>query len=595
MNLQIIKERIIQLRHYMSSNGLSAFIIPSTDPHCGEYVPEHWKVREWISGFTGSAGTVVITLSRSALWTDSRYFIQAEQQLKDTGIQLMKDKLPDTPSITQWLGSTLNAGDNVGLSSSTSAVTTVAEWGKELSGYHISLSPVFPEPWDKLWTDRPQLPDSLIDIHPLKYAGESCVTKLQKIRESIAQNHAESIIISTLDEIAWILNIRGKDVHCNPVVVGYLIISQNEVVFYCQPGKINKEADTYLRSQKISLRPYSEFFNDIKTCAYNSVQIQPDQTNYEIVNSLPLDCTIIQTLSPVQLMKAIKSPQEIAGFKQAMLRDGIAMVRFLYWLEENISAQEITETGVDRALWRFRSEQQLFQDVSFDTIAGYKEHGAIVHYTATPESEATLRPEGFLLLDSGAQYLDGTTDITRTIPLGPLTDEERHDYTLVLKGHIALASVKFPHGTCGTQLDVLARMAMWKEGINYLHGTGHGVGSYLNVHEGPHQVRMNYMPTVLLPGMTLTNEPGIYKAGKHGVRIENTMLITPYMEGEFGAFYQFEPLTLCPIATSPIVMNMLSENEIEWINNYHLLAYNSLSPLLKGKELEWLKKATKEL
>ena len=589
---EIIKGRLSAVRDYMNKHGLSAVIVPSTDPHSGEYVPEHWKVREWLTGFTGSAGTAVVTKNEAALWTDSRYFIQAEEQLADTGICLMKERLPETPLQTDWLGSVLQSGDTVGMVGTTQTLSAFRDYESALAVYDIRVVALYPEPWDLLWEGRPSLPDNPVVIQPLEYAGKNCREKLADLRSVLQANRVEGIVLSTLDEIAWLLNVRGTDVHCNPVAVSYLVVTSEKACFFCATEKLSAEVQAYLSAEGVDCLPYSSFFDWLSGCSLQSVQVHPASSNYEMVHRLPATCQVVEKDSPVALMKAVKSAAEIEGFRQAMVRDGVAMVRFLRWLEQELPSGEVTELSVDRALWRFRSEQPLFRDISFDTIAGYKEHGAIVHYEATPETDAVLRPEGFLLLDSGAQYQDATTDITRTIPLGPLTEEERRDYTLVLKGHIALARAVFPQGTCGTQLDVLARQAMWREGINYLHGTGHGVGSYLNVHEGPHQVRMNHMPTLLVPGMTLTNEPGIYKAGRHGVRTENVMLVVPCMETEFGAFYCFEALTLCPIATSPIVVEMMNAEETEWLNAYHRRVYEALSSHLNETEREWLQKAT---
>ena len=592
---EIIKSRLSAVRDYMDKHGLSAVIVPSTDPHSGEYVPEHWKVREWLTGFTGSAGTAVVTKSKAALWTDSRYFLQAEEQLADTGICLMKERLPETPLQTEWLGSVLQRGDTVGMAGTTQTLSAFRDYESALAACDIRVEALYPEPWDLLWEGRPSLPGNPVVIQPLEYAGKSCREKLVDLRSVLQANRVDGIILSTLDEIAWLLNVRGTDVHCNPVTVSYLVVTSEKACFFCAPEKISPEVKNYLAAEGVESLPYSSFFEWLGGYPLQSVQVDPASSNYEMVHRLPQSCQVVEKGSPVALMKAVKSSAEIEGFRQAMVRDGVAMVRFLRWLERELPGGEVTELSVDRALLRFRSEQPLFRDISFDTIAGYKEHGAIVHYEATPETDVALRPEGFLLLDSGAQYQDATTDITRTIPLGVLTEEERRDYTLVLKGHIALARAVFPQGTCGTQLDVLARQAMWREGVNYLHGTGHGVGSYLNVHEGPHQVRMNHMPTLLVPGMTLTNEPGIYKAGRHGVRTENVMLVVPCMETEFGAFYRFEALTLCPIATSPIVTEMMNVEETEWLNAYHRHVYEVLSPHLDEAEREWLQKATQAL
>ena len=591
-----VRERIAQLREYMKSADVQAVIIPSTDPHGREYVPDHWKVREWISGFNGSAGTVVITLNEAALWTDSRYFLQAEEQLEGTDILLMKERLPETPTITDWLGSVLKKDDTVGIDPTVNSHDQASAWANELmekSG--ISLTHIPTTWWDELWPLRPQLPLEEAEEQPLALAGESCTDKLARIRKEIGE---KTLVVSALDDIAWALNLRGSDVHCNPVVVSYLVITPNEAHFFALPEKISSPVGEYLRAHGVIFHPYQEFYNKVATFDTYPLLL-PTNSNCEIstqCQGLIAEGRCSFAPSPIPAMKAIKNEAEIRGFRQAMVRDGIALVRFLMWLEEKMAkGEEVTELSADGELTRQRSYQPLFRDISFDTIAGYGAHGAIVHYEPTPESDIPLAPKGLLLLDSGAQYMDGTTDITRTIPLGPLTDNEQRDYTLVLKGNIALSRAHFPHGTCGTQLDVLARQFMWAEGINYLHGTGHGVGSYLNVHEGPHQFRMNHMPALLLPGMTVTNEPGIYRGGSHGVRIENMMLIVPDKETEFGTYYRFDILTLCPIDTRPIVREMMTPDEIQWLNAYHQRVYNELAPYLDEEEVAWLKEKTKEM
>lgn len=591
-----VRNRIVHLREYMKSADVQAVIIPSTDPHGSEYVPDHWKVREWISGFNGSAGTAVITLNEAALWTDSRYFLQAEEQLEGTGILLMKEKLPDTPSITDWLGSVLKKDETVGIDPTVNSHDQAEAWANDLmEKFGISLTHIPTTWWDELWPSRPILPNEEVEVQPLSLAGENCSDKLTRIRKEIGE---KTLVVSALDDIAWTLNLRGTDVHCNPVVVSYLVITPDEAHFFALPEKISSPVGEYLRANGIIFHPYQEFYNEVAKFDTYPLLL-PINSNCEI-------CAQCQRLidegrcsfapSPIPAMKAIKNEAEIKGFRQAMVRDGIALVRFLMWLEEKMAkGEEVTELSADRELTRQRSYQPLFRDVSFDTIAGYGIHGAIVHYEPTPESDIPLEPRGLLLLDSGAQYMDGTTDITRTLPLGPLTEDERRDYTLVLKGNIALSRAHFPHGTCGTQLDVLARQFMWAEGINYLHGTGHGVGSYLNVHEGPHQFRMNHMPALLLPGMTVTNEPGIYRAGNHGVRIENMMLIMPDQETEFGTYYKFDILTLCPIDTRPIVREMMTPDEIQWLNAYHQRVFEALAPHLNEEEVAWLKEKTKEM
>ena len=588
-----IKHRIAALRGFMKANDIAAFIVPSTDPHSGEYVPEHWESRKWISGFTGSAGTVVITQEAAGLWTDSRYFIQAEEQLKETEIRLFKDRLPETPSIPEWLGSILNKGKKVGIDGWVNSMQEADGLRKELKKHDLSLV-LTEDPFEQIWENRPSLPQSPVFIQGLEYAGVSCTDKIKDIQEAIQANGASAIILSSLDEIAWTLNLRGDDVHCNPLFISYLLLSEAGHTLYILEEKITDEVRAYLKSHHVAVKSYQSFSEDLlsfSTKAEGLLQIAP-QANEALYTLASQQTNVIVAPSPVALMKARKNPTEVAGFRKAMERDGVAMVKFLRWLKEAVKTGSESELSVEKKLYELRAEQPLFKGISFDTIAGYKEHAAIVHYEATTETNAPLKPEGMLLLDSGAQYLDGTTDITRTIVLGPLTEEEKTDYTLVLKGHLQLQNAQFPAGTCGTQLDVLARIAMWKAGINYLHGTGHGVGQFLCVHEGPHQVRMNHVPTLLEPGMTLADEPGIYKAGRHGIRTENTLVIVPAQETEFGKFYKFEPLTLCPIDKEAIVVGLLSDEELQWLNEYHQLVYDRLCPMLNENEQTWLKEAT---
>lgn len=584
-----IRERVALLRTFMQEKGIRAFIVPSTDPHSGEYVPEFWESRKWISGFTGSAGTAVITDETGGLWTDSRYFLQAASQLEDTGIMLFKDRLPETPSIAEWLGSVLSPGDKVGIDGWVNTTAEAENLQKQLQAYGLQLVST-EDPFQRIWKDRPSLPLNPPFILPLSYAGKNCTEKIAEIREQIFLNHADAILLSALDEIAWTLNLRGSDVHCNPVFISYLFITDTTTTLYILPEKITPEIKQYLNDNQIEVKPYQAIEADLHHYTGKGIQLTPG-TNYALYQAASHN-QIIRHESPVLYMKAIKNGTEIQGFHHAMIKDGIAMVKFLFWLKNTVKNSQETELSIDRKLYNLRAEQKDFKGISFDTIAGYQAHGAIVHYEATEETNATLHPEGLLLLDSGAQYLDGTTDITRTIVLGPVTKEQKTDFTLVLKGFIELSMAEFPHGTCGTQLDVLARQFMWKFGINYGHGTGHGVGHFLNVHEGPHQFRMNHMPALLLPGMTVTNEPGIYKAGKHGVRTENTMLIVKSKETEFGAFYKFEPLTLCPIDKEAILPEMLSYEEKQWLNNYHSLVYDRLNASLNTDEQAWLKEAT---
>ena len=588
---QSIKERMHALRMTFPPNYIKAFIIPSTDPHLSEYVAPHWMSREWISGFTGSAGTVVVLMNEAGLWTDSRYFLQAAKELEGSGITLYKEMLPETPSITKYLSQKLKPGESVSIDGKMFSVQQVEQMKEELAAYSLQVD-LFGDPLKRIWRDRPSIPNSPAFVYDIEYAGKSCEEKVAAIRAELTKKGAYALFLSALDEIAWTLNLRGNDVHCNPVVVSYLLITQDDVIYFISPEKVTKEVNEYLKEQHVKLKNYDEVETYLNTFTGRNILIDPKKTNFAIYSAINPKCNIIRGESPVALLKAIRNEQEIAGIHAAMQRDGVALVKFLKWLEEAVPSGKETELSVDRKLHEFRAAQPLYMGESFDTIAGYKEHGAIVHYSATPESDVPLQPKGFLLLDSGAQYLDGTTDITRTIALGELTEEEKTDYTLILKGHIALAMAKFPVGTRGAQLDVLARMPIWKYGMNFLHGTGHGVGHFLSVHEGPQSIRMNENPVVLQPGMVTSNEPGVYKAGSHGIRTENLTLVRKDKEGMFGDYLKFETITLCPICKKGIVKEMLTNEEIEWLNNYHQIVYEKLSPNLNEEEKVWLQEAT---
>ena len=592
MDSTVIITRIEELRTVMKSEGIDAFVFPSTDPHNGEYVPEHWKGREFISGFNGSAGTAVVTMDDAALWTDSRYFLQAEEQLAGTGFRLMKLKIEGTPTISQWLGRKLaaNGGTVVGIDGMVNSIGTVEALADELRAEGgITLRTNF-DPLKVIWKDRPAIPSDMAIVHPQKYAGESAQSKIARIRQALRERHVEGMLVSALDDIAWALNIRGTDVHCNPVVVSYLLITMDSVTLYINSDKLTPVVREHLAANGVMTDEYENVKKGLAGYDGYNILMDPDETCYTLYKAYG-DRPKVLAPSPLPSMKIVKNETEIMGYRYAMLRDGIAMVKFLRWLVPAVEEGGVTEVSASDELEAFRAEQSLFKDISFDTIAGYGAHGAIVHYEPTPETDIELKPEGLLLLDSGAQYLDGTTDITRTIALGPVTDEQKHIYTLVLKGHIRLAMAKFPANASGTQIDILAREAMWREGLNYMHGTGHGVGSYLSVHEGQHQIRMEYKPEPLRVGMTVTNEPGLYLAGKFGVRIENTMLITEYMNTEYGRFLKLEPLTLCPIDKTPIDVDMLADEELDYLNDYHAAVFKSLSPYLDDEMTEWLANA----
>lgn len=591
-----IELRLARLRELMKREHLSAFIFPSTDAHQSEYVADHWRGREWISGFNGSAGTAVVTMKSAALWTDSRYFLAAEEQFEDTEYQLMRLKMEGTPTIAEWLGKELQdvQSPEVGLDGMVNSYNYVKDLScslRKLGGITLRTNL---DPLEQIWENRPSLPANPVEIQPLEYAGETLASKVVRIRKSLRELHADGMLVSALDDIAWTLNLRGTDVHCNPVFVSYLLIESDKVSLFVDDNKLSPEVKQYLQDNQVSLYNYNKVEKCLESYSEYNILLDGDETSYYLWKTVKCQ-EIVAAASPIPAMKAVKNEAEIEGYRSAMLKDGVAMVKFLKWLKPAVEAGGQTEISIDEKLTSLRAEQKLFRDISFDTIAGYAQHGAIVHYEATPETDVVLKPEGLILIDSGAQYQDGTTDITRTIALGAVSEEMKHIYTLVLKAHIQLELVKFPDGASGTQLDAVGRECMWREGYNFLHGTGHGVGSYLCVHEGPHQIRMEWMPTSLRAGMTLTDEPGLYLAGKFGVRIENTVLISDYMSTEFGKFLQIEPLTLCPIDTTPIDVDMLLPEEIDWLNAYHHSVYEKLSPFLDEEEKIWLENATKPI
>lgn len=593
---QTIAARLAALREEMRREHLSAFIFPSSDPHNSEYVPSRWEGRKWISGFDGSAGTAVVTLHSAALWTDSRYFLAAEEQLAGTEFQLMRERVEGTPSIAEWIATEIEGAESseIGVDGMCMTYAECSDLKTDLKHNGGITVRTNLDILDRIWTDRPSVPLNPVSIQPIEYAGESCHDKLGRIRSILLRRGAGGMLMTQLDDIAWTLNLRGTDVHCTPVFVAWLIVAEEVAVLYIKDEKLSPEVIEYLNAEGVAIDDYDNIIDALNSYDGYTLLIDPATTNYTL-SQLRGNFNLVSAPSPVPEMKAIKNEVECNGFRNAMQRDGVAMVKFLKWLEEAVPKGCETELSVSAKLRQLRAEQPLFKDESFDTIAGYEEHGAIVHYEPTPDTDVPLRPEGFLLLDSGAQYLDGTTDITRTIQLGKVTDLHRRVYTLVLKGHLSLQNLCFPRGVAGTQLDAVARVAMWREGMNFMHGTGHGVGSYLSVHEGPHQIRQEYRPAPMLEGMTVTDEPGLYLAGKFGVRIENTLLTVPYMTTEFGKFLRFEPLTLCPIDTRPIVVDMLSTEELGVLNAYHKMVYERLSPMLDEEHKAWLADKTRSL
>ena len=589
--------RLERLRAVMRQEHIDAFIFPSTDAHNSEYVAPHWMSRAWISGFSGSAGTAVVTAESAALWTDSRYFLAAEEQLSGTEYALMRLGVAGTPSIAEWLERELTAisGAVVGLDGSVNACAPVEDLTLELRRRGGMTVRINFDPMERIWPDRPEIPLNKIEIQPLAFAGEAASSKIGRIRAALRKQHCEGMLVSALDDIAWTLNLRGTDVHCNPVFVAYLLVSTDEVTLYAANEKLTPEVTEYLANEGVQTAPYEAVGDGLEDYFAYNILMDPDETSALMPAFVPSRTKVVYQKSPLPLLKAVKNEAEIQGFRRAMVRDGVAMVRFLQWLKPAVEAGGETEMTVADKLLELRRQQPHFRDISFDTISAYQEHGAIVHYEPTPDTDMPLKAEGFLLLDSGAQYQDGTTDITRTIALGPLTDEQKLVYTLVLKGHIQLELARFPLGACGTQIDALAREPLWRRGYSFMHGTGHGVGAYLCVHEGPHQIRMEYKETPLLPGMTVTDEPGVYLPGQFGVRIENVLLVTDDRQTPFGDFLQMDALTLCPIDKTPILPGLLLPEEVAWLNNYHFRVWNELSPLLSEAEKAWLADAVKPL
>lgn len=591
---KITRPRLDALRGEMKKRGIDAFIVPGTDPHLSEYYASHWGCRTWVTGFNGSAGTAVVTTEHAGLWTDSRYFLQAAEQLEESGFELFKDGLPDTPGINEWLLSVLPQGATVAIDGSLFSYNNEQALKSffESHGFHFVSDFT---PFDAIWTDRPAIPTDRLFIHDEKYSGESLTEKADRILEKVHLAGANAILLAALDEIAWVFNIRGTDVAFNPVVVSFAFIDGDRRILFIDKQKIGEDSLAYLQKNRVEIRPYTEVYDFLKTLAPSyKVLADPKKINASLMHAIASPAVTCD--SPIALLKSIKNATQIEGIRQAMVRDGVALVKFFRWLDRHIDDGNVTEMTVDRKLREFRSEQPLFVCESFGTIAGFNPHGAIVHYSATPDSDATLSRKGFLLVDSGAQYIDGTTDITRTVALGELTDRQKRDFTLVMKGHIAIATSIFPQGTRGAQLDALARHFLWKDRVNYLHGTGHGVGHFLNVHEGPQNIRLEENPTPLMPGMLTSNEPGLYRAGQYGIRCENLVLtVEDSRSDEFGQFYRFETLTLFPFDKKAFDTSIMTEEEIEWLDNYHRMVYEKLSPSLDAEERAWLADATSPL
>lgn len=589
-----IKNRLTLLRKFLQSKKLQAFVIPSSDIHQSEYPADRWKCREWISGFTGSAGTMVVTLNKAGLWTDSRYFLQAEKELEGTGIILFKEKLFETPSISDWLTSELTEGNIVGIDGDIYSARDAIRLKNMLDTKHIGLDTTY-EPFSHIWDNRPPIPKNSAYQLSENITGKSISDKFAAINAELKKKGATGLFVASLDTTAWIFNMRGNDVEYNPVFVSFAYISERESVLFIDPDKINPEIADNLRKEGVTIAHYKQVGIYLNRLNGETICLQGDKVPYSLYNVVKRNNQIFDCISPADWLKSMKNETELSGFRQAMVKDGVALVKFLRWLEKAVPKGKVTENTISEKLVEFRSQQLGFVGESFGTIAGYQENGAIVHYHADKNSCKKINSEGFLLIDSGAQYFDGTTDITRTIALGKLTPEMIQDYTSVLKGHIALASIAFPKGTRGSQIDVLARQFLWKSGANYLHGTGHGIGHFLNVHEGPQSIRMEENPVKLQAGMVLSNEPGIYRDKKYGIRIENLMAVESAFTTECGEFLKFETLTLCPIDLNGIDQSLLSLEEKKWLNNYHHKVFEQITPFLDSEEANWLKEKTYEI
>jgi len=595
MNKKII---LAEVRKYMADNNLNACIIPSTDPHMGEYIPSHWSAREWVSGFTGSAGTVVITMDFAGLWTDSRYFLQAEEQLKDSGISLVKLKIPHTSEHLTWLSENLPAGSIAAIDGQVISVGMARLIESTLRQKGISLNTKIDIP-GQVWKDRPELPKSPVFDHALEFAGESRQDKIARVRQGLEENNADYLLVCTLDEIAWLFNLRGQDVSFNPVFVSYALISKKDVLLFIDPDKIPCQLMNDIQDQGVSILGYSDIKLILSTLDKSSaLMLDPGKTNFSLYESIPSGCRIIEELGLVTQMKAIKNPVEIEGLKKVMIKDGIAWVKFLHWLDKNLGKIKITELSAANKLLDFRKEQALFQGPSFYPISSFAQHGAVVHYSVNEDTDIELQPDNIYLCDTGGHYLDGTTDTTRTVTLGEVTEQQKKDFTLAMKGTLGVSMLRFPAGTKGYQMDILARKALWDHGLNYGHGTGHGVGFFLNVHEGPQTIgtgASGHMNTHMAPGMVTTVEPAIYRDGQYGMRTENVTLVVKDIENEFGNFYKFETLTLAPIDQNLIQKDLLSPEEKTWLNSYHCEVMEKLEPGLDEEEISWLKNKTKAL
>ena len=589
-----ITQRLNDLRRAMKAQGIDAWIIPSSDAHNSEYVASHWEGRAWISGFNGSAGTVVITAHKAALWTDGRYFLQASEQLEGSPIALMKQGLPEVATMEEWLADEVQDGGTIGFDGATLSLSAIRNLQKQLAAKNITLKGD-EDLLNSVWTDRPALPANPIFLHSETYSGKSLSDKIAELRDILQQQKVTDLLITTLDDIAWLFNLRGSDIECNPVFLAYALISSEQITLFVNQERIEINAMATLAEAGVKLAGYDAIADALTALpADTRLLASPNNTSYKLASLIPAAVTLIEDRLPTTDLKAIKNSTEIERMKECHRRDGAAMVRFMCWLDDNIPTGKLNEVNIDEQLTRLRSDSEHFKGVSFPSIVGYAGHGAIIHYRADEASASTVNNKGLLLIDSGAQYPDGTTDITRTVACGEMSEEEKRDYTMVLKSHIALAMAKFRAGTRGIQLDAITRQPLWNHGMDFNHGTGHGVGYFLNVHEGPQSISPKWVDVALEPGMLVTNEPGIYREGKHGIRLENIMLVAEDVESEFGKFYRLTPLTLAPFDTRPLIRKIMMEAEIQWLNEYHAMVRKEVSTLLQEhhQALNWLEKAT---
>ncbi len=585
-------DRIQSLRTKMAAKGVDVCIVPGKDAHISEYLADHWKIRDYLCGFTGSAGTLVVGVDFALLWTDSRYYLQAEEELAESGVKLVKEGLPDIPGYTGWIAEKMAPGIKVAINGMCFSTTKVREMSRTLRHKQITLETRFTLA-EEVWESQPGIPDNPVFEHSPKLAGQTRKEKIELVRKELKKKNATHYVTGALDEIAWIMNLRGSDVSYNPVFHAYLIISQDYISFFINPNKITSSIGKQLSNETIRINRYNDIYQQLTALPEHAiVYFDPERNNSTLFSSIPSSIPKIEGTGIITCLKAIKNKTEIANMRKTMVKDGVAMVKFLKWLEENVSTGNVTELSAVQKLSEFRSEDENFEGESFGTISAYGPHGAIVHYCVSPESNMTLAPKGIYLLDSGGQYPTGTTDLTRTLALGPVEDQGKKDYTLVLKSHIALAKAVFPKGTRGVHLDPIARQHLWKENINYGHGTGHGIGFYLNVHEGPQSIRPQDNGEEMQENMITSNEPGIYRPMEYGIRIENLILTKKAGDSDFGTFFEFQTITLCPIDLTPVNLNLLTSEEIEWINNYHREVYEKLTPELNKEEQEWLKMKT---